>query len=413
MSADVAGRGRGACAELPVLAARRASAPAQRWRLRPGTSSILVETKSNQNEGDEPADRIRNFLGESVDFAMGGAPLPAPLGWLTAVQSKRARRLAQHLIASGTIGLTCDDIRFCVGLGLLHINGTGDMRAAVRNPPLAAGGAQLILSAARRALWPTLPPALRVVDAVMGVDLPPETRDAMQAAARRHSGANPDALSPSELGILLSNERAWKHALAAGWEWTLILEDDSRAQLDGGVDQLLAMLPDLIDAAAAVDPDWSLLVLSPWGLENFYAMVEPSRIPLLVGAERFGTGGREVPPLPAWTRRPTVLGRSGWRRVGPTFHAFGWVYRAPLMELLVEGLRARSPPLNPLDVWVWEVMALHGLLGRALSPAVVEARERDKGTSLTPAKFDGEFRAALVGTRSMPGSHDSLNRGAS
>ena len=84
-----------------------------------------------------------------------------------------------------------------------------------------------------------------------------------------------------------------------------------------------------------------------------------------------------------------------------------------MMELLVEGLRARSPPLNPLDVWVWEVMALHGLLGRALSPAVVEARERDKGTSLTPAKFDGEFRAALVGTRSMPGSHDSLNRGAS
>ena len=55
-----------------------------------------------------------------------------------------------------------------------------------------------------------------------------------------------------------------------------------------------------------------------------------------------------------------------------------------------------EPPLNPLDVWVWEVMALHGLLGRALSPAVVEARERDKGTSLTPAKFDGEFRAALV-----------------
>ena len=248
-------------------------------------------------------------------------------------------------------------------------------------------------------MWTELPPSLHAVEAVMGAELPRSTRDAMQACARSHSKASPDkSLTPSEIGILLSNEKAWTHALEQGWDWSLILEDDSTARLTGGVPQLLALLPTLVEAATAVDPEWQLLVLSPWNLDTFYEMVEPARIPAL-----------HADGLPAWIRRPYRLGKTGWRRIGPTFHAFGWVYRAPLMRKLVAAMRARSPPLNPLDLWVWEVMAEHGMLGCALSPVVVEARERDPTTRLTPEKFDGEFSVAMVGTRSMPGSHDSLN----
>ena len=39
--------------------------------------------------------------------------------------------------------------------------------------------------------------------------------------------------------------------------------------------------------------------------------------------------------------------------------------RRPLMVALLEAFEAQAPPLNPLDVWVWEVMALSGHLGGA------------------------------------------------
>ena len=99
-----------------------------------------------------------------------------------------------------------------------------------------------------------------------------------------------------------------------------------------------------------------LLCLTPWGLEPFYDLCEPEHIPNLYG------GHASFP----WLRKPKTLGDSGWRRVGPTFHAFGWVYRAPLMRKLLAGLKEQRPPLNPLDVWVWEVMAEHEMLGCAL-----------------------------------------------
>ena len=61
-------------------------------------------------------------------------------------------------------------------------------------------------------------------------------------------------------------------------------------------------------------------------------------------------------------------GGTGWQRVGPTRDAVGWVYSAPLMRELLEAWEAREPPLNPLDVWVWEVMAARGHLQHALAP---------------------------------------------
>ena len=56
------------------------------------------------------------------------------------------------------------------------------------------------------------------------------------------------------------------------------------------------------------------------------------------------------------------------------------------MNALVRALRRRSPPLNPLDVWIWEVMAERDMLGQALAPT----------------------GPPLVSTSIMPGGVDSL-----
>lgn len=106
-----------------------------------------------------------------------------------------------------------------------------------------------------------------------------------------------------------------------------------------------------VAALALQEPNWQLLLLSPHGLEDFFLICEPAHIP-----------GCRGPAAPPWVRSPLQLGNSGWRRVGPTFHAFAWVYRHSLTHALLESMRARSPPLNPLDVWVWEVrLVMNGL----------------------------------------------------
>ena len=37
------------------------------------------------------------------------------------------------------------------------------------------------------------------------------------------------------------------------------------------------------------------------------------------------------------------------------------------MKALLAAYDAQAPPLNPVDVWVWEVMATNGMLGAALA----------------------------------------------
>jgi hypothetical protein len=211
---------------------------------------------------------------------------------------------------------------------------------------------------------------LQLVDAVMGVQLPPSDLHRLQSWTRRD-------MSSGEIGIVLSNRKCWQHAVDCGWEWTLVLEDDAAAKpsLKGGIAQLLALLPELVASASAQHANWQLLALSPVGLEDFYGLCRPQDIP----------GLYRNTLTPAGLRAPRPLSDSGWMRIGPTFHAFGWLYRRPLMRKLLEAFEAQAPPLNPLDVWVWEVMALHGHLGDALAP------ERP-----------------LVTTRSMPGGADSL-----
>ena len=282
--------------------------------------------------------------------------------------SRASRRLARGLALTiwkrGAEDLDPKERRLCEGLELLSMS---THTAPHHARPLCGGGAQLILSAARAHLWPFPPPTLRAQRAVMGAEMGAAELRAVNGWARR-------PLSAGEVGILASNRACWQHALDAGWEWSLVLEDDAAVSLSGGALQLLAMLPELVAAAQQAEPEWQLLCLTPHGLEPFYDMCTPEHIPSLYGEA-----------APSWARKPKTLGDSGWRRVGPTFHAFGWIYRAPLMKQLVGAWKSQAPPLNPLDVWVWEVMATNGVLGKALAPL-----------------------APLVGTRDTPGGATSL-----
>ena len=313
-------------------------------------------------------------------------------------RAKGASASLASLIASNDAGagLDDDDRRFCEAIELLK---TSPAHAPWYQHPLCSrrgdgegGGAQLILAEARANRWPSpLPANLRRQDAIMGVDLP----DAALKEIVRHSRHTP--LTPGEVGILMSNQRAWEHAIDHQWEWTLIMEDDAVVQLDGGLIQLLALLPTLVESATAVDPDWQLLVLSPHGLEDFYACMHPDRIPTLISGAS----------VPSWAAKPLRMDGTGWRRVGPTFHAFGWIYRAPLMRKLLSSFKRRKPLLNPLDVWVWEVMAANGMLGRALSPDLIDYGRLTRSSD-PKAKEIAEFKAALVSTSVLPGQGNSL-----
>ena len=167
----------------------------------------------------------------------------ASFAWLAEEQKERAQALFQQLHQHGADSLSDGDRRFCEGIELLPTSGSGS--AWHRQTPLGDGGAQLILSRARASKWTDLPRTLHRVDAVMGVEMPRAELAALQKWSRR-------PMSPGEVGIVCSNERAWKHALDAGWDWSLVLEDDaSTPGLRGGVLQLLAFLPAIIASATA------------------------------------------------------------------------------------------------------------------------------------------------------------------
>ena len=296
-----------------------------------------------------PRDEERIF-GHNLPQALMSRPFPERLGWLSAGLKTKAKGLALTIWQRGVEDLDHDERRLCEGLELLAVS---THTAPWHQRPLAAGrgGAQLVLSHARMHRWSFIPKPLRVQPAVMGSEMDAAARAALDSWSRR-------PLSAGEAGIVASSAACWQHALESGWEWTLVLEDDAKVRLDGGALQLLALLPELVASASQQEEQWQLLVLSPWGLEPFYELCDATHIPGLVGDA-----------CPSWCRKPKRLGDSGWQRVGPTFHAFGWVYRAPLMRKLVQAYSTEHvPPLNPLDVWVWEVMAKHGMLGCALAP---------------------------------------------
>eukprot|EP00965_Chrysotila_dentata_P202126 6180953-Pleurochrysis_carterae.AAC.3 len=251
----------------------------------------------------------------------------------------------------GVEALSHEQRRFCEAIGLLSPT---DARCVWHRRPLGDGGAQLILSPARQHLWPFPPPCLAVTPATMGAELPDEQVGALNQRARR-------PLSRGELGILLSNRQCWKHALESKWEWCLVLEDDAEF-LHGSALQLLGLLEHLVHAASQLEPNWQLLVLSPVDTDDFVACIsDDAHAPSLLCDRRLRACARTSP-------NAAPLDDSGWRRIGPTCHAFAWIYRAQLMKHLLDGFAQMEPPLNPLDVWTWEVMHEHGMLDLALAP---------------------------------------------
>ena len=293
------------------------------------------------------------------------------LAWLSDAQFELLRTLAVFVLVcvadsglkqTGALATLLPYRRLCEAIGLLPLT---DASMAWHTMPLACsagmGGALLILSPPRRPRWIKLPHIITVVPAVMGGKLPSDVIDTCNSAARR-------MLTRGEIGILHSNSLAWQRALDAGWEWGLVLEDD--AQFGNGREEaaslhlFLARLPALIEAASAMDPDWQLLVLTPVNTPyDFFKGTPAESIPTLLSSKQLRRHPEFLPPS---KQRAAVAMPPCWQRCPPTYHAFGWVYRAPLMASLVEGFRERQPPLEPLDIWVWELMAVHGVLDRAL-----------------------------------------------
>lgn len=96
---------------------------------------------------------------------------------------------------------------------------------------------------------------------------------------------------------------------------------------------------------------------------NFFRGTPPAVIPELLRSEDLL---RDPAPLPPPARRGSIELPPCWSRSPPTYHAFAWVYRAPLMRKLVDSFARRQPPPEPLDIWVWEAAAAHAMLGKAV-----------------------------------------------
>ena len=196
--------------------------------------------------------------------------------------------------------------------------------------------------------------------------VPPAEAVALGARARR-------PLSGSELGLLSGGVAAWRLALREGWEWCLVLADGATPRHAATAPQLLAALPPLARAAAHHDAHWALLVLSPHtplspvDSAAVLAACPPEAAPTLCGLGPGAPRSLLASPQPLG-EAGGAGGALGWQRVGPTRDALGRVYSAALMRDLLSAWEAREPPLSPLGVWVWEVMAARGHLLHALAP---------------------------------------------
>ena len=112
-------------------------------------------------------------------------------------------------------------------------------------------------------------------------------------------------------------------------------------------------------------------MLSPVDTAAFLASCSPVQAPTVCGPGAVRSLLRvpqQLGKAPGAAGAPGVTGAAGWQRVGPTRHALGWVYSAALMRDLLCAWDAQDLPLNPLDVWVWEVMASRGHLPHVLAP---------------------------------------------
>ena len=167
---------------------------------------------------------------------------------------------------------------------------------------------------------------------------------------------------------------------------------------------VLTRLPFIVEAASSHNHDWSILVLSPVNTPfDFFRNTPAFCIPLINASpqtikEPTPLASPPSSPLPAAAQAstdataasPVQLPRDAWQRSPPTYHAFGWVYRRSLMRRLVDAFHARQPPLEPLDIWVWEVAAAHACLDGALclSRPLVDAGKSGGQHSIKDAQDD-------------------------
>jgi len=316
-------------------------------RGRPQLSATQI--KEGRAEGIFPPRDKEKVFGKNIAPAIKGTQLIGAFGWLTSSQKERVRGLAVEILNRGAEVLNDAQRRLAEAVELLFPT---DARNSWHSHPLDHGGALLILSPERQHLWAFPPPRLEVLPATMGATLPAAQIRSMNARARR-------PLARGELGILLSNDACWKRALEHRWEWALVLEDDMQ-YVHGLPLQLVGLAEHLVASATVHEPEWQLIVLSGVDTDDFFGCIsDPAHAPSLT---------RRRPGAARFPRQPLPLDGAGWNRVGPTCHAFAWIYRAPLMRRLVDAMARAQPPYNPLDIWVWEVMAEHDLLAHVLAP---------------------------------------------
>ena len=128
---------------------------------------------------------------------------------------------------------------------------------------------------------------------------------------------------------------------------------------------------------------------------DFYRGTPNFCIPAILASKHVIRKPEDLPPPQP---RGVVQLPPCWQRCMPTYHAFAWVYRAPLMAKLVQGFDKREPALDPLDIWVWELMAAEGVLDKAIcvSKPLVDRRRLH---SIKDQQDDPQFLSRVYSER--------------
>lgn len=261
-----------------------------------------------------------------------------PPAWLSGPQGnelKRLRRSQRNRRASNA------SQRLALAAGLLRHK---DLLPGWDSALLGHGGAVGMVQDGEDVRW--WPKAARVLMSSGSVGA-----DRLRSAGAMEHSVRP--LTATELTVLEDYRRAWLFANQSGWEWVMLIKGSFvRKQ----VIDMIFMAPAIVQAAAARDADWRLIVLSKVSTERFFRVCTPGHVTKLREAT--------FPPF----RRPAGT-RGGWDHVAPTLGLELAVYRRALYEAMLGALERLRPPLNPVDVWTWQVLQEEGGLAHALAPS--------------------------------------------
>ena len=258
--------------------------------------------------------------------------------WLSPAQANAAQQLRRRLLSSADAvhQLSGDDRRFAEAVGVLPLSGREE---AWHRAPLGSGGA-VALGGLQSAFLPAQ------------VHLLKKNGKISKRLLKHVNARSVRKLSEDEVAGLAAHRHAWSHALQSGWQWLLVLRERVRPET---IRALTAAAPSVVAAAAAHEPQWQLLALSPVNSKRFFRVCSPKHI----------EGLRDLATRPFG--RP-VKGTLGWERIAPTLDMDVTIYRRELMQTLLRDIEARSPPFNAIDVWIFQALAMHSQLDKALAP---------------------------------------------